>query len=95
MAVCSLSSRQGHHEKLTGAFSKWWARFADDLGVHPRKAFHSLRHTVKDALPREGVTEEVHDALTGHRIGSVGRSYGLGVPLKVLAEAISKVSILT
>jgi hypothetical protein len=36
------------------------------------------------------MTEEFHDALTGHSNGSVGRSYGNGVPLKALAEAMAK-----
>ncbi|HEV8441417.1 MAG TPA: site-specific integrase [Methylomirabilota bacterium] len=85
--------KPGPHGKLTGAFSKWWARFTDDVGVSdPLKAFHSFRHTFKDAVRRAGISEEVHDALTGHSNGSVGRSYGLGVPLKVLAEAMAKVS---
>jgi hypothetical protein len=34
----------------------------------------------------------VHDALTGHTSASVGRKYGNGVPLEVLAEAVAKVS---
>ncbi len=40
---------------------------------------------------RAGISEEVHDALTGHSNGSVGRSYWLGVPLRVLAESMAKV----
>ena len=39
----------------------------------------------------QGMTEEVHDALTGHANGSVGRSYGHGMPVAVLAEAMAKV----
>jgi hypothetical protein len=38
--------------------------------------------------------EEHHDAITGHANGSVGRSYGRGVPLKVLAESMAKISSL-
>lgn len=51
-----------------------------------------MRHTFKDACRRAGIAEEVHDALTGHSNGSVGRSYGLGVSLTVLAEAMETVS---
>jgi hypothetical protein len=36
------------------------------------------------------MTEEVHDALTGHSNESVGRGYG-SMPLKVMAEAMAKV----
>jgi hypothetical protein len=35
--------------------------------------------------------EEHHDAITGHTNGSVGRSYGRGVPSKVLAESMTKI----
>jgi hypothetical protein len=38
----------------------------------------------KDTLEgSRGAPEEHHDAITGHSNGSVGRSYGRGVPLKV------------
>jgi integrase len=88
------SLRPGPHGKLSGAFSKWYARFADGLGVSdPRKAFHSFRHSFKDACRAAGISEEIHDALTGHVSGGgVGRKYGLGPSLPVLAEAISNVN---
>jgi len=35
--------------------------------------------------------EDHHDQITGHSNGSVGRSYGRGVPLRVLAESMAKV----
>jgi hypothetical protein len=35
--------------------------------------------------------EDHHDQITGHSNGSVGRSYGQGVPLRVLAESMAKV----
>ncbi len=37
-----------------------------------------------------GVPEEVHDAITGHLGGGVGRGYG-GVPLVAKANAMAKV----
>ena len=45
----------------------------------------------KEACRISGVSEEVHDALTGHSGGSVGRNYG-GVPLDVKADAITALS---
>jgi hypothetical protein len=56
-----------------------------------RKVFHSFRHGFKDGA-RAVMPEEHHDAITGHSNGSVGRSYGQGVPLRVLAESMAKVS---
>ncbi len=36
------------------------------------------------------MSEEVHDALTGHSNGSVGRGYG-AVPLSTKAKAVNKI----
>jgi integrase len=87
------SLRPGPHGKRSGAFSKWYARFVDGLGVSdPRKAFHSFRHSFKDACRAAGISEEIHDALTGHVSGGgVGRKYGLGPSLPVMAEAIARI----
>ncbi len=79
------------HGTLTGNFSKWWGHHARRRGVTDRrKVFHSFRHGLKEACRVAGVSEEVHDALTGHSGGGVGRSYG-GVPLGVKAREIAKV----
>jgi integrase len=84
--------KPGPHGKLADAFSKWWARYTDGLGItDPYKTFHSFRHGFKDACRRAGTSEEVHDALTGHAGASVGRSYGSGVPLPALAEAMARI----
>jgi integrase len=78
--------------KLTGNFSKWWTRHTRGLGIADhRKVFHSFRHGFKDACRAARITEEVHDALTGHAGGGVGRTYGGGVPLDVKATEIAKV----
>ena len=85
--------KPGSHGKLSGAFGKWFSRFVDERGVKdPRKApLHSLRHLFKDRCRAAGLSEELHDALTRHSGGSVGRRYGLGPSLPVLAEALSRV----
>jgi len=84
----------GPHGRLSGAFSKWFARFVDERGVSdPRKAgLHWLRHLFKDRCRAAGLSEELHDALTRHTGGGVGRRYGLGPSLSVLAEALARVS---
>jgi integrase len=79
--------------QMTGNWSKWWSRYTDDLGItDDRKVFHSFRHTFKRACRAARIEEELHDALTGHTSASVGRKYGNGVPLEVLAEAVGRVS---
>ncbi|AWN35141.1 site-specific integrase [Methylobacterium radiodurans] len=59
------------------AWTKWFGRY---LGVHvvdsAAKTFHSFRHTFKRACREAGLSEEVHNALTGHAGGGVGRRYG-------------------
>jgi integrase len=77
---------------LTAAWSKWWGHHARKVCgiIDPRKTFHSFRHLWKDAA-RAVMPEEHHDAITGHSNGSVGRSYGTGVPLKVLAESVARI----
>jgi len=85
--------RGSYSGQLTGNWSKWWSRYTDGLGIRDkRKVFHSFRHAFKDATRSARIEEEVHDALTGHTSASVGRKYGSGVPLEVLAEAVAKVS---
>ena len=79
--------------QVTGNWSKWWGRYTDGLGItDPRKVFHSFRHAFKNACRAARIEEELHDALTGHTTASIGRRYGGGVPLEVLAEAVAKVS---
>jgi integrase len=78
-------------------WSKWFGRYIRGIGIaNPARVFHSFRHTFKDALRAAGVSEDVHDALTGHSGGGVGRAYGAKemarrFELARLAEAVSKV----
>ncbi|MBF0169325.1 MAG: tyrosine-type recombinase/integrase [Alphaproteobacteria bacterium] len=56
-----------------------------------RKVFHSFRHTFKDLCRNAGIPEDVHDRLTGHASGHVGRSYGSGHGVQRLNEEIRKI----
>lgn len=79
--------------RLAGPWSKWFARWlAKAAGIdEPGKVFHSFRHTMKRMARDAGLSEEMHDALTGHSGGGVGRSYGKGFGLKQLSEAIARI----
>ncbi len=80
--------------KWTGNFSKWWGRWARKLGVQDRrKVFHSFRHGFKIACRRGDIKEEIHDLMTGHRGGSVGRDYGAeaGYSGALVAELADKI----
>lgn len=50
---------------------------------------HGFRHTFKTLCRQQGIPEDIHDAITGHSNGSVGRGYGT-MPLKRIAQELSK-----
>lgn len=74
----------------TTNWSKWFGRHLDSLNIKDRrKVFHSLRHGFKQSCRAAGIAEDIHDAITGHARGSVGRSYGDDhYPLPPLFKAI-------
>jgi integrase len=78
----------------SAAWSKWFGRYLrETCGIaDTSKVFHSFRHTFKRMTRDAGLPEEQHDALTGHSgSGSVGRSYGKGLSLGPLIDAMDKV----
>jgi integrase len=81
---------------LSSAWSKWFGRYLRETCniKDPSKVFHSFRHTFKRMARDSGIFEEQHDALTGHAgSGSVGRSYGKGLSLRTLIEAIDMLTL--
>jgi len=76
--------------RRAGPWSKWFNRYLRVAAKveEKSKVFHSFRHTFKRMARDAGIGEELHDALTGHSGGGVGRSYGGGFGLKALAEAL-------
>ena len=78
--------------RWAGNWSKWFGRYRRDLGLDTRwKDFHSFRATWKSAARGAGIPEEIHDEITGHENGSVGRGYGK-VPIPVLVTALEKIA---
>ncbi|CAO3429453.1 hypothetical protein [Azospirillum doebereinerae] len=81
---------------LTARYSKIWARYSDKIGLSDtRKTFHSFRHSFKRSC-RGVMSNDIHDALTGHAGGGIGGTYGRDeaggrVSLAILAEAIARV----
>ena len=78
------------------AWSKWFNRWLGDEAeiTAESKVFHSFRHTFKRHARDAGVSEELHDALTGHSGGGVGRDYGGGFGVKRLAEAMALIPVM-
>lgn len=75
-------------------FSKWFARFLDGRGIkHRSKAFHSFRHTFRDALQGAGVSQERVRMIGGWAGQGTDKLYG-GSPTvlaAVFAEEVQKV----
>lgn len=79
---------------LSAQWSKWFGRYLRaKIGITDRrKVMHSFRHTFKRMARDAGIPEETHDALTGHSGGGgVSKSYGRGVSLKPLIEAMDRI----
>jgi len=87
--------RPDRYGRRAGNWSKWFGRYLrKDVGIEDRRlVFHSFRHTFKDICRNSNVSEEVHDALTGHTGGEgIGRQYGLGVGLRTLNDAVQRLT---
>jgi integrase len=77
--------------KRGGNFTKWWGLWRGKLGIGGRhRCFHAFRDTFKTACRGALIGEDLHDALTGHAGGGVGRDYG-SFPLNALNDAMQKV----
>jgi integrase len=79
------------------AWAKWFGDYKRRLGIKNKASvFHSFRHGFKDAARAAHVSEELHDALTGHAGSSVGPTYGSRdmvrrFGLETLTDAVNKV----
>ncbi len=73
-------------------FGKRWSAYLRDT-VHlisPAYPAHGFRHTFKTEARKVKMSEEVHDAITGHADGSIGRTYG-EMPLSVMASELARI----
>jgi integrase len=87
--------RSAEGRPVSVQWSKWFGRFLrQKVGITDRrKVFHSFRHTFKRMARDARIPEELHDAMTGHAgNGSVGKSYGRGVSLRPLIEAMGNIA---
>jgi integrase len=78
-----------------GTATKRLGRWVRSLGIEdPRKVpNHSWRHRFKDLCRGAGIEKAVNETLMGHASSDVGDRYGLGYPLKTLADAIAKIPV--
>lgn len=71
-------------------FGKQYGRWAREIVPQASKVAHSWRHSFKSWARDAGISEDVHDALTGHAGGGVGREYGR-ISLTILAKAVDAI----
>ncbi|HWK38443.1 MAG TPA: site-specific integrase [Hyphomicrobium sp.] len=88
--------KKGARDGFADNWSKWFGRYLTEIGISDAgPVFHSFRHNFKDALRAKGESEDINDALTGHKGGGVGRRYGAKdmasrYGMERLAEAVAK-----
>jgi hypothetical protein len=58
----------------------------DDPEVQPN---HAWRDTFKQIAERHGISERIHDAITGHKPKTIGRGYGPAT-VEDMAAALKK-----
>jgi integrase len=80
------------NEAQSAAFSKWYGRYLDTLGITAKsKVFHSFRHLFKDLCRNAGMDDSAIDQICGHEPGTVGGRYGSGRRIDVLAGLIATI----
>ncbi len=82
-------------DNATAKLSRWIRRSVGitDTKVGPN---HSWRHLFKDRCREADIRNEIQDEITGHRPGTVARSYGSRqFPVKVLYNEIKKLPALS
>lgn len=84
------------HEKLSGAFSKFFGRYKRKvLGItNPKKVLYSFRHTMKDAMTSADVRSKYLKRTLGHGSGDGRTTDGYGnkdVPLGPLTAEFKKI----
>ncbi len=84
----------GADQRLGHAFSKWFARYRQDVGLYRKGLdFHSFRHTATTLMQRAGVGIAVIDELTGHVTPGETARYSHGSTMDQLAGAIEAIRI--
>ncbi|WLH67235.1 site-specific integrase [Pseudomonas sp. FP2309] len=77
--------------KFGQSFGRHWGPYlVKVVGLDsPAAPMHGFRHAFKTMCRGAGIPDDVHEAITGHSGGTVGRSYG-SMPLTRMAEELNK-----
>lgn len=84
----------GADQRLGHAFSKWFARYRQDVGLYRKGLdFHSFRHTATTLMQRAGIGIAVIDELTGHVTPGETARYSHGLTMEQLSSGIEAIRI--
>ena len=77
--------------KFGQSFGRHWGPYlVKVVGLDsPAAPMHGFRHAFKTMCRGAGIPDDVHEAITGHSGGTVGRTYG-SMPLSRMAEELGK-----
>jgi integrase len=79
-------------EVQTDAFSKWFARFLERLGITDRrKVFYSFRHGFEDALRDAERDAEMRNVIMGHADKATRARYGRGHLISEVHKAVRRI----
>ncbi len=77
--------------KAQNAASRILNRYIDKVTLDPKVVAHSLRGNLKDLLRNVGISEELHNFITGHnQSNAVAGDYGDGHSMAVRLDALNK-----
>jgi integrase len=80
---------QTHPAEIRAQQLAIWVREAAGLKDRDVAPLHGWRHSWKTIALGAGIEERIRDAITGHKVASVGRKYE-APPVSMLAEAMAK-----
>lgn len=81
--------RFGMDGQASTVFSKWFGRLMTKAALSdPTLVFHSLRHNAEDAFRDALIPQYVIDRVIGHSDQATSASYGNGVSLDVMHDAV-------
>lgn len=86
--------KKDSHDKLSGAFSKFFGRHKRAIGiVDKRKVLYSFRHTMKDLLESASCPSKHLQRLLGHASGDgkVTDGYGSDLPFKHIVKYFRRI----
>ncbi|MDR4306577.1 site-specific integrase [Chelatococcus sambhunathii] len=92
-AVARKETSTSANQTFANYVPRWFNRtLLPSLGiVDGRKKFHSLRHSLKTALARAGVSRDMSDAITGHDDDSAGAGYVHAQAIEAMRDALETV----